>query len=145
MQLSEAGLTRLKELEGFRGDPYDDGEGYRTVGYGHRLHDGDAALTLPLTEESAAALLRQDVALFERAVTRLVKVAVTQGQFDALVLFTYNVGISAFEHSSVLAYLNEGKYAAVPQLLLRWHFAHGQSVPGLVKRRLSEAALWQGV
>jgi lysozyme len=141
-RLSPDGLAKLKELEGFRATPYDDGEGYLTVGYGHRLHNGDFGYIYPLGLQEAENILLADVAVAELCVTRSVLVSLTQSQFDALVIFAYNVGVGAFGESTLLRLLNDGHPEMVPHELIRWHYARGVSIPGLFKRRLAEIALW---
>jgi lysozyme len=142
-RLSETGIAKLKELEGFCAKPYDDGFGYLTVGYGHRLHDGDTCFYGPLSEGVASRILARDVQHAEQAVDALVTIPLNQNQFDALVLFVYNVGIAAFTESTVLRIINDRLFNYVPHELFKWHFAHKKSVPGLVKRRLAEIHLWE--
>jgi hypothetical protein len=99
-----------------------------------------------ITKEQAEAMLLKEIAIFEDAIERLVNVSLTQGQFDCLVSFVYNVGIGAFSKSTLLKQLNNGKYDTVPGQLLRWCKAtvNGKKVTlrGLVRRRKAEADLW---
>jgi len=77
------------------------------------------------------------------AVTRLVTVQLTPGQFDCLVSFCFNIGVEAFEHSTLLRLLNQGDYAAVPDELRRWVHDHaGTVLPVLERRREIEIARW---
>lgn len=78
----------------------------------------------------------------EHAVNSLVKGPLTQGQFDALVDFTYNLGAGTLAHSSLLRMPNAGDYSRVPAELEKWIYAAGEVMPGLVARRKAEAALW---
>ena len=81
--------------------------------------------------------------LVERAVQRLVTVSLNDNQFSALVSFTYNVGISNFERSTLLTLLNRGWYEQVPAQLMRWdRAANGEALGGLARRRAAEARLW---
>ena len=108
MHLSTAGLELLKKSEGFRDHVYDDVAGFRTIGFGHRLTLGEAYpnhITMPQAEE----ILNRDLAVAEAAILRLVKVPVTQGQFDALVDFVFNLGAGRLASSKLLGYLNAGK------------------------------------
>ena len=95
-----------------------------------------------ITKEQAEKLLIEDVRQFEAAINKLVKVALKQGQFDALVVFCYNVGIGAFERSTLLSVLNMGRYADVPAQLMRWTKVKGKELSGLVNRRNAEVLLW---
>lgn len=142
MQASERAIAKLKELEGFSDRPYECSAGKRTIGYGHVIHDGDAPIHVPVSEAEASAVLAHDVASAEATVNTLVRVPLTQSQFDALILFAFNIGGSAFEESTMLRLLNDGGYRYVPEEIVRWHFVHGRSSKGLLKRRLAEVALW---
>ena len=79
----------------------------------------------------------------EDAVARLVKTTITQGIFDALVDFTYNLGIARLASSTLLKLLNAGRYADAGEQLLLWCNAGGHPQPGLVTRRHAELALWE--
>jgi lysozyme len=142
MQLSEAGLCLLRRFEGFRGRAYVDAAGLPTIGYGHRIV---AAESFPdeITESRAAELLDRDVRAAELAVRRLVKVLLTQGQFDALVDFVYNLGAGRLAGSTLLARLNANNYEAAAEQLLRWDHSGAEVLAGLKARREAEFALWQ--
>jgi lysozyme len=142
MQMSVAGLELLKRSEGFRAAVYRDANGY-SVGYGHRLRGGE---TFPegVTEAEAEQILRADVASAEAAVARLVRVPVTQGQFDALVDFCYNLGSTRLGSSTLLTLLNGGHSATAALQLLRWDHVGGAADAGLLARRRQEYELWTG-
>lgn len=137
MEASEILIEKLKEFEGFRRDAYRDVTGVLTIGYGHTgsdVREGDR-----LTTYAAEELLLLDLREHERAVRRL-KVAHTQGQFDALVSFAFNVGIGRLNRSALLKVIrNGGSKAQITREFKRWVFAGGQRMPGLVKRREWEA------
>jgi len=95
-----------------------------------------------LTDQQVLDLLSQDVNPAAAAVTTRVTVTLSQNQFDALVSFTFNVGIGAFSGSTLLKVLNQGQYNQVPDQLLRWNKAGGKVVPGLTNRRQNEIKLW---
>jgi hypothetical protein len=78
-------------------------------------------------------------------VDRLVTVPLSQNQFDALVSFTFNVGEGALAKSTLLKKLNAGKYSEVPAELMKWTKGGGRELPGLVRRRRAECALWRSV
>lgn len=133
MEASEILIEKLKEFEGFRRDAYRDVTGVLTIGYGHTgsdVREGDR-----LTTYAAEELLLMDLREHERAVRRL-KVAYTQGQFDALVSFAFNVGIGRLNRSALLKVIhNGGSKAQITREFKRWVFAGGHRMPGLVKRR----------
>lgn len=95
-----------------------------------------------LSRDEALALLRKDVARFEKAVRDSVKVPLSQNQFDALVSFTFNLGAGALKSSTLLRLLNRGDYGCVPGELLKWVNAGGRRVEGLVRRRRVEGQVW---
>ena len=139
MQTSDNGIKALEGREGFRGKAYKDTAGIWTYGFGTIKVNG-----VPVKEgdiislQTAEACMRSDIKWAEGAVNKLVKVPLTQNQFDALVSFTYNLGSSALEHSTLLRYLNAGKYKDAASQLLAWVYSGGKVTPGLVNRRKSE-------
>ena len=143
MNLSPAGLELLKKFEGFRSHVYHDAAGLLTIGYGHRLLN-PASFPSGVSEPQAAEILAVDVRDAEQAVERLVKVPLTQGQFDALVDFTFNLGQGRLMISTLLKLLNAGDYAAAGEQLLAWDKVNGVALPGLRDRRQAELALWKG-
>lgn len=142
MALSEAGRKALTRLEGCRLLAYRDVGGVLTIGVGHTGPDVYAGKRITL--EEAEVLLAQDVEIFERAVNANVTVPLTQQQFDALVIFVFNVGIGAFSRSTLVRLLNAGDYDAVPAQLRRWNRVGGVVVQGLVHRREAEIKIWNG-
>ena len=144
MQISDKGLALLERCEGFRAHVYNDVAGIPTIGYGHRLQPGES-FPGGVTQPQAQLLLRHDLLCAQILVERLVKVPLTQGQFDALVDFVYNLGSGRLQGSTLLAELNAGKYDAVPAELLLWDRAGGRVVPQLAERRAAEVELWRSV
>jgi len=139
--ISKAGLEHLKQFEGWRDHVYNDVAGYPTIGYGHLIKDGEE-FPDRITIEQGEALLRQDADIAIRAVAYNVKVPITQGMFDALVSFTYNVGTGALRKSTLLRLLNDGEYIDAARQFPRWNKAGGKVVAGLTKRRNSETWLF---
>lgn len=142
MHLSAAGLALMKKAEGFRSQTYRDVAGVPTIGYGHRLLPGES-FPNGIGEAQAAEILLSDVRHAEQAVERLVKVSLSQGRFDALVDFVFNLGAERLAASSLLKDLNAGKYADAAQQLLLWDHAAGRENAALKARRQAEAALWR--
>lgn len=143
MKLSVAGLELVKSSEGFRGRTYLDVNGFPTIGYGHRLLHPES-FPNGIDEPQAAEILSVDVRDSEQAVERLVKVSLSQGQFDALVDFCFNLGAGRLGSSTLLKVLNLGRYDDAAEQLLRWDLAGGQENAGLKARREAELALWRG-
>lgn len=143
MNLSAEGMKLLMESEGFRRRVYRDVAGFETIGYGHRVLQGESFAD-GVSEDEAAALLENDVTLAEQQVEHLVRVPLTQGQFDALVDFVFNLGAGRLAGSTLLRELNAGRYAEAAAQLVRWDRAAGVELPSLKARRLAEFALWNG-
>jgi lysozyme len=141
MEFSAAGFKLLKQSEGFRSHVYKDVEGFPTIGYGHRLLHPDSFAD-GVNTDGAAQILACDVDDAESAVLRLVKVPLTQGQFDALVDFVFNLGWARLSASTLLKELNAGHYEAAAQELLRWDRAGTEENAGLKARREAELVLW---
>jgi lysozyme len=147
MKLSARGLALIADFEGFVGHGYNDAGRHCTIGYGHLLHHGRcsrAELARTISRSAAKALLDRDAERFERSVDRLVRVPLTQGQFDALVSFAFNVGEGALAGSTLLKKLNLRDYDGAAEEFDRWIRSNGRVLPGLVRRRNAEEALFRG-
>lgn len=137
--VTEAGLDLIRRFEGFSPTIYICPAGYPTIGYGHVVvaHEQDQ-LAMGITQAEATELLRKDVRIAERAVLRLISVPLTDGQFDALVSFTFNLGAGALQRSTLRLKANRGEHESVPAELMKWVWAAGKKLPGLVRRRRQE-------
>jgi lysozyme len=141
MKLSSAGLELIMKSEGFRSTVYADVAGIATIGYGHRIKSQES-FPIGITEQQGTGLLLCDVADAEKSVSRLVRVALTQGQFDALVDFCFNLGAGRLAASTLLAELNAGHYADAARQLLVWDHTGGEVNAGLKARREAEYRIW---
>ncbi|WP_072281624.1 lysozyme [Rappaport israeli] len=151
-QMTSQGMRALIVREGSRNKMYHDAAGLPTIGVGHlltrsELTSGKIIITgkpvhwrAGLSDKHITALLDQDNDIAEQAVNDLVRVPLTDNQFDALVSFVFNVGVGAFKRSTLLRELNKGDYQSVPHQLRRWVYAAGK--PVLKARRESEAMQW---
>lgn len=130
-----------KSFEALRLDAYDDGAGVLTIGYGHTrgVRPGQR-----ITEAEAERLFRQDWAVAESAVRKLVTTRVNAPQMAALTMFVFNVGQGAFGTSTCLRLLNAGRVAEAEEQLDRWENAAGRKMRGLELRRAVERLIWQG-
>lgn len=144
MRISEAGIEKIKRHEALRLVPYKDEAGKWTIGYGHLLKPGE--WWDRITEAQAEDLLRQDLAEAEAAVNQAVKVPINSNQYDALVSFVFNVGVTAFRNSTLLKRLNDSDYVAAAAEMLRWNkiTVDGRKVvsAGLSMRRSRERELF---
>lgn len=150
--LSDNGEILLKKLEGkpgSNGQPvlvgYLDDTGKPTNGWGHTGSDVTVDVRIPY--EVAQHNFEQDTQWACRAVENLVRVPLNDNQFDALIIFSYNIGVEAFRDSTLLVKLNTGDYAAVPEQIKRWVHSKDKSGKitvneGLQARRTAETSLW---
>jgi lysozyme len=139
LTMSPVGLDFLKRQEGFSSVPYWDVKGY-SIGYGHFM--GPVATMDYVSREQGEALLIEDLSQYETAIRENVAVPLTQGQFDALTDFTYNLGVSAFLQSTLLRLLNAGDYAGAANEFGRWINAGGAPSPTLIARRAAEVEMF---
>lgn len=144
MQTSEKGVALIKEFEGCKLTAYQDSVGVWTIGYGwtQPVDGKPIRAVMTIKQETAERLLKTGLVSYESDVSRLVKVSLTQGQFDALVSFTYNLGARSLSTSTLLRKLNAGDYAGAADELLRWNKAGGKVLNGLTRRREAERALF---
>lgn len=139
MIYSKQGLDLTEGFEGFSLVPYQDSVGVWTDGYGntHNVVPGQ-----PITQEKAEADLLRNVADAESTVNRLVHIALSQEEFDALVDFVFNLGIGNFASSTLLKKLNARDIQGAIDEFVKWDRAGGVEVAGLLRRRKAEAALF---
>lgn len=154
MKFSKNGINILKSLEKFEGKPYKDLAGNPTIGYGHKIKPGETFTTL--TEFEAESLLIQDCEPIEKFINVHLKTLVTQNQFDALVMFIFNIGNSAFLSSQVFEDLKNKQYDEATKPWAKWiNFTKDEVSPetgkkvkklipveGLVNRRQVEIKLF---
>ena len=137
--LAEPGLALLKSFEQCRLSAYRDSAGIATIGWGHT--DG-VKMTDTCSQDQADRWLVGDVQAAVNACDANAPKNLTQNQFDALVVFTFNVGVGAEAHSTLLAKLKAGDNAGAADEFLKWDHAGGVVVPGLTRRRQAERALF---
>ena len=139
MKLGERGTEILKYFEGCKLTAYQDSVGVWTIGYGHTkgVYDG-----MTITQDQAEQMLLSELEEYEGYIKDMVTVPLTQNQFDALVVWIYNLGPTNFRNSTLLKELNAGNYNAAGQEITRWNKAGGKVLAGLVKRREAEAELF---
>lgn len=146
MRISEQGVDLIKSFEGVSLTAYPDpatGGDPITIGYGHT--GPEVYLGLKITQQQADQLLEDDLLKFERGVTELVKVPISQNEFDALVSFAFNLGLGNLKSSTLLRLLNENAHHdEVAAQFLRWDRANGKQMAGLTRRRKAEAAMFLG-
>jgi lysozyme len=145
MTINAATEALLKQYEGFSATPYLCPAGVWTIGYGHT---NDVSRSTPaVTGQEGEALLAGDVDVAARAVRRYVKAPLNENQFGALVSFVFNLGAGVLRGSTMLNYLNAGRYMPAADEFPRWVWAKrpdGSRVqlPGLIARRAAERTLF---
>ena len=139
MNISKKGIDLIKRFEGCRLKAYKCPAGVWTIGYGHTNNVRPDDI---ITQDDAEELLKRDLKVHEDNVKRVVKIALTQNQFDALVSFEYNVGYGAFANSTLLKLLNAGNYNGASKQFERWVYAGDRVLEGLVKRRKAEREMF---
>ena len=145
MHMSQGGLDNLlKKFEGCKLKAYHCPAGVCTIGYGHTSAAGAPEVVdgMIITQAVADAILKRDIVKYEIAVMDLVKVKLTQNQFDVLVDFAYNAGVGNLKSSTMLKKINSGDFDAVPAELMKWTKGGGKVLPGLVRRRQAAGAWW---
>jgi lysozyme len=165
VKLSKAGAKLMHQYEGYRTKPYLCPAQIWTIGYGHVLYQDQIRLPVvrkegytgmirseyPLrpednrvwSKEEIYKLFDDDIASFERGVLRLAPpVSGRQGAFDACVSFSFNAGLGGFQRSSIRMKANRGEWEAAAEAFMQWTKGGGKELPGLVKRRKAEKALF---
>ena len=141
MKISAEGLALIKKFEGCELEAYQDAVGVWTIGYGHikGVKEG-----MTITKQQAEEMLLKELVEYENYVLEAVNHQLDQCMFDALVSWTYNLGPSNLNASTMLKVLNAGDYDGVPEQIKRWNKAGGKVLQGLVRRREAEALLFEG-
>ena len=141
MNISQEGISLIKKFEGCELEAYKCAAGVWTIGYGHTkdVKEGDS-----ISKEEAEFMLVHELQEYCNDVDIAVKVDLKQNEFDALVSWTYNLGPTNLNSSTMLRVLNEGKHDEVPAQMKRWNKASGQVKEGLVRRREAEALMFEG-
>ncbi|HGM6764213.1 TPA: lysozyme [Serratia marcescens] len=144
MNISKNGIELIKRFEGLELKAYQDSVGVWTIGYGWtQMVDGKKiAPGMRIDQATADRLLKCGVVQYEQGVNQLVKVRITQGQFDALVSFAYNLGLRSLSTSTLLRKLNDGDKQGAADEFGRWVNAGGKRLDGLVTRRAAERRMF---
>lgn len=140
MHISQEGLDFIQDVEGCKLYSYLDTGGVWTIGVGHTGPDVTKGQTCTL--EQAMKWLEEDCEEAMAAINALVKVPLTQHQFDALTSFVFNVGTGAFAKSTLLRKLNLKDYEGASGQFHRWNKDNGKEILGLTKRRLLEQSVF---
>lgn len=145
MKLNSEGYNVIKKHEGLKLKAYQDSVGIWTIGYGNITYEDGSKVKQGdvITQDRAECLFRYFADKFATKVDRLVKSNVNQNQFNALVSFAYNIGLGAFESSTLLKFVNANPNDGnIAKQFLRWNKAGGKEIKGLTNRRIEESALY---
>jgi lysozyme len=156
MNVSPKAIAMIKHHEGVRQKPYQCPARLWTVGVGHVIWPEQGRLKLEdrnafpvrqedmrtYTMEEVDGLLRYDLNRFEQGVSKLITVPLSQGMFDGLCSFAFNVGLGTLQRSTLRAKLNRGDKEGAAEELLKYCMAGGKILKGLQNRRIDERALF---
>lgn len=142
MCLSAAGLGSISGHEAVVHRVYPDTTGTPTVCMGHTGSDTPAIGTV-VSDAVCQRMAAEDTSSAVHDVQTLVKVAVTQPQFDALVDFDFNVGRGTFSKSTLLRRINAGECKGLTVEFLKYNKSKGQVLRGLTNRRVDEGRAWE--
>ena len=149
MKTSEAGLAHIISFEGERLKAYRCSANVLTIGVGHTSAAGIPKVIegMTITKAESNKIFRRDIVKFESGVCELISpdIFLERHQFDVLVSFAFNCGLSALGKSTLLKRVNAGRLDAVPAELMKWTKAGGKEIAGLVRRRRAEAKMWRGI
>ena len=156
MNVSPKAIEMIKHHEGVRFKPYQCPAKLWTIGVGHVLYPDQIKILLPergayalrpednrtFTKEEVDGILRHDLDRFERGVEKFCPVALTQGMFDGLVSFSFNVGLGTLQRSTLRQKVLRGDKEGAAEELLKYCMAGGKVLKGLQNRRIDERALF---
>lgn len=145
MILDKKGYDLIQEFEGLKLKAYKDSVGIWTIGVGNityadgsKVKQGDT-----ITESKARELFESTACKFALKVNQMIKKEVTQNQFNALVSLAYNIGLGAFQKSTLLKLVNNNPNDAnIAKEFLKWKFAGKVEIKGLLNRRIKESAVY---
>jgi lysozyme len=145
-KLSQKGVDLIKQFEGLSLTPYVCAGGINTIGYGNTYYMNGKKVTLKdpkITQKQAEELLKHSLSTYEKAVDSFCRDDISQGQFDALVSFAYNLGTGALQKSTLIKKVNANpKDVTIADEFAKWNKANGRVLVGLTRRRQAEAKLY---
>lgn len=141
MNISQKGIDLIKKFEGCKLYSYRDSVGVATIGYGHTKN---VKMGMSITQAQADLFLKEDILLFEKSINAL-NINFTQGEFDALCSWCFNLGVGNFKSSTMYKYIIARKSdIEITDQMVKWHNAGGKPLLGLKKRRCAEANMFLG-
>lgn len=146
MEINKDCLLLIAEFEGLSLTPYLCSAKKATIGYGNTYYKDGRKVTMldkAITKDEAVVMLKDIVKTFGKEVNRLVTSPINQNQYNALVSFAYNVGVTNLRNSTLLKLVNKDpNQLAISNEFLKWVNAGGQKIKGLEKRRVKESQIY---
>lgn len=141
MKISQKGIDLIKKFEGCKLYAYRDSVGVATIGYGHIK---GVKMGMSITQQQAETFLKDDIKPVETFLNGM-GINYTQGQFDALTSWIFNLGQGNFKSSTMYKYIVARKSdLEITDQMVKWHNAGGKPLIGLKKRRCDEANMFLG-
>ena len=140
MNISNVGINLIKSYEKLRLKKYLDSGGNWTVGWGHKIRQGEKLDEI--TEEQAEKIFMEDIKELENNINKLIKVNLSQLMYDAIGSLVFNIGIGNFKTSTILKLLNEGRFLQASKEFTRWVYCNKVILEGLIRRRTEELILY---
>lgn len=145
-KLSQKGLDLIKQFEGLSLVPYVCAGGIKTIGYGNTYYTNGKKVLLSdqrITLLEAEELIKHSLSTYEKAVDSFCRDDISQGNFDALCAFAYNLGTGALQKSTLIKKVNANpKDVTIADEFMKWNKAKGTVLKGLTRRRQAEANLY---
>lgn len=145
MILDKNGYDLIQSFEGLELKAYKDSVGIWTIGVGNIVYEDGTKVKQgdTITKERARSLFESTACQFAFKVNKVIKKPLTQNQFNALVSLAYNIGLGAFEKSTILKLVNNNPNDAnIAKEFLKWKFAGGKEIKGLLNRRIKESSVY---
>lgn len=146
MKLDESGYKLIQEFEGLSLVPYLCSAKVATIGYGNTFYPSGKKVTMqdqPISLATAKWMLKETADKFATDVNKLIKANLNQNQFNAIVSFAFNLGLTSLGRSTLLKKVNANPNdPTIAAEFLKWNKAGGKVLNGLTKRRAKEAKLY---
>lgn len=145
MKTGDEGIKLIKDFEKLRLKAYLDSKGVPTIGWGNTFYENGTKVKMgdTISIERADSLFTIILFKFEKELNSMLKVSLNQNQFDALMVFIYNIGSGAFLNSTILKKINiNPNDPSISIEFMRWNKSNGKTLEGLTRRRQQEASLY---
>lgn len=138
--ISDIGIKLIKYFEGYSSTKYVCVGGYSTIGYGHKLKQSESYEVVDILQ--AENILNQDLIEVCRGINSMTYPKLLQNQYDAIVSFVFNLGLGAYQRSTLRAKINREEHDLIPHELKKWVYVGAKKSRGLIKRRYIESLIY---